>query len=219
MPEESGSLSSVGKLIPSVFYDLIARICPGVAFLVGIFWHKRHTFEHPVSNAWVGFFLLLGAGYLAGLVLTALSFVWGPLIGLPIQFGLDIPVSEWSRNDKIANVNPEAGATLAKMQAEATLAQNLLTAFIILWFADGGKGTLCLGLVMRHRMIIVLALGLTALFRTLAYLGRQQNLYEIYLPGSTERFDLRRYLDRLISRFRKADRPNPQKKLPFNKKS
>jgi len=193
MAEESGSLSSLGQLIPSVFYDLIARVCPGVAFLVALFWHKRHAIEHLVHNAWVGFFLLLGAGYIAGLLLTTLSLLWTVLIGLPIQCAFNIRINEWSRNDEIAEVNPEAGTTLAKMQAEATLAQNLLTGFVVLWIAVE-KGALCLGPIKHYPWAIFPVLGGSVVFRTAVYLGRQQKLYEMYFPERTPRRSLVRLL-------------------------
>lgn len=143
MAEESGSLSSLGKLIPSVYYDLIARICPGVGFLLALLWHKIHIFDGLVSNAWIAFFILLGAGYIAGLVLTALSSVYFFSVGWLLRRCLHVPLDDWHGNDKISKENPEVGMTLAKMGAEETLAQNLLIGFIILWIVNGRRA-LCL---------------------------------------------------------------------------
>jgi hypothetical protein len=184
MADESGPLPSLGNVIPSLYYDLIARVCSGVPFLVLLLWAQRQSFENLVSKSWIGFFLLLGAGYLAGLLLTPLSFLWNVLIGLPTRIILGIPFAElrrqWSRNDEIAAADKEAGTTLAKMEAEATLCQNLLSAFVVLIIANEKKNFLVPALG-DHRCIIFLALLLAALFRTVVYLGRQKSFYEIYI--------------------------------------
>ena len=93
MPDESAPLQSVSKLVPSVYYDLIARVCAGVPFLALLLWAQRESLRDLVSNAWIGFLLLLGAGYLAGLLLTSLSLLWSVLIGLPVRFFLRIPTA------------------------------------------------------------------------------------------------------------------------------
>lgn len=188
MAEESGALHSVGKLVPSIYYDLIARVCAGVPFLTLLLWTQRDSFKDLVTNAWIGFLLLLGAGYLVGLLLTPLSLVWSALIGLPIRIILRVPTADWrhgSRNDEIAAKDKEAGATLAKMQAEATLCQNLLSAFIVLIVAND-TGTFLVPALnaygTKYRWIIFGVLVTAAVFRTAAYLGRQNSLYEIYKP-------------------------------------
>jgi hypothetical protein len=86
------------------------------------------------------------------------------------------------RNDEISVRNAQAGATLAKMQAEATLCQNLFTGFLLLLVLnDTGLvlvplvNTLCPAV----RWLLLAILGLSAIFRIAAYCGRQNNLYEI----------------------------------------
>jgi hypothetical protein len=143
-----------------------------------------------LPNAWVGFLLLLGAGYLAGLLLTSLSLLWSALIGLPTRIILGVPMAELrrhgSRNDEIAAVDKEAGMTLAKMQAEATLCQNLLSAFIVLVIASE-TGTFTIPALANHgagyRWIVLVTLLATALFRTVAYLARQESLYKIHISN------------------------------------
>jgi hypothetical protein len=188
MADESGAFQSVGKVVPSVYYDLIARVCAGVPFLALLLWAQRESFKDLVSSAWIGFILLLGAGYLAGLLLTSLSLLWSALIGLPARTIFRMPTADWrhgSRNDEIAAKDKEAGATLAKMQAEATLCQNLLSGFLVLLIAND-TGTFSVSALSAHgpmyRWVIFLALLAAAVFRTVAYLGRQNSLYKIYLP-------------------------------------
>jgi hypothetical protein len=208
MPDESGPLLSLAQLLPSVYYDLIARVCAGVPFLALVLWTKRQSLDGLVSSSWVGFLLLLGAGYIVGLLLTPFTLFWSILIGLPTQIILfkkfrealwsrflnkksadgkkgivDDFSSLWSQYDEIAKANKEAGTTIAKMAAEATLSQNLLSGFVVLIIADEEKMHLMPSLGDRdaeYRWAIFLALLASAIFRTVAYLGRQDGLYRDY---------------------------------------
>src|SRR5579862_2372823 len=117
MADDSGPLLSVGQLVPGVYYDLIARVCAGVPFLVLLLWEDRYSLKDLAPNAWVGFLLLMGAGYLAGLLLTPVSVLWNIVIGLPTRLILNTPMNRgkpitrcdrivelqalWSRNDQI----------------------------------------------------------------------------------------------------------------------
>ena len=200
MADESGPLGSLSQLIPSVYYDLIARVCAGAPFLVLLLWEDKGSLRDLASNAWVGFLLLMGAGYLAGLVLTPLSFFWNVLIGLPIQIMLNKAVTGgkrirlsslmvtlwplWSRNDEIAAADKEAGTVVAKMQAEATLCQNLLSAYVVLIIANEKRSYLVPALGdhgSAFRWIVFLGLLAAAVFRTVTYLGRQNNLHRIHI--------------------------------------
>ncbi len=75
MPEEKGALEGLGKIIPGAFYDLIARVGSGIPLLAAVAWDPHAGFcEITVANL----VLLVGAGYVVGLVLTPLSMLLAP---------------------------------------------------------------------------------------------------------------------------------------------
>jgi hypothetical protein len=184
--EETGALESLGKVIPSIYYDLIARVCAGVPFLIVLLWQYRETFG---EITWAKLTLLIGAGYVVGLVLTSLSIIWSP-VNFVLMAILKIPLNNWRhglvRNDEIVAKDKEAGATLAKMQAEATLCQNLVDGLLMLIILNATSvfvvpaiaacSTAC-------RWTTVLILGLAAIFRSAVYLGRQDHLYHLYVKA------------------------------------
>jgi len=183
MAEESGALQTLGKVIPSIYYDLIARVCARVPFLVMLLWDRKDSFG---EITWVKLALLLGAGYVAGLVLTTLTVILLP-VDWVIAAILEVPTKSWQRNDAISERDKDAGATLAKMQAEATLCQNLFCAFLLLIVLHGiAKFPLPAldALAPAYRCVVLLMFGLAAIFRTSAYLGRQERLYKIYVSNS-----------------------------------
>jgi hypothetical protein len=190
MPEEPNPLHSLAELIPTAYYDLIARVCAGAPLLVLLLWGRRELSDYFPPKGGAGFLLLLGAGYLAGLLLTTFSTLWSMIFGLPVWVMLHQPIGEFlkgrtSRNDKIAEKNKEAGTTLAKMQAEATLCQNLLTAFLLLIIVKAEHNSWVPALDhLRggYRCAALLILLATAVVRTGLYLGRQSTLYNDYFP-------------------------------------
>jgi hypothetical protein len=167
MAEDSAPLVSLAQLIPSVYYDIIARVCAGVPFLVTLLWSQKDKVAKLALSPWVGFLLLLGAGYLTGLVLTSGSLLWDVLA-----------LQRWSRNDEIAAVDKDAGAVLAKMAAEAALCQNLLTAFVVLLIVNP---RVFVDHVAGYRWAICLSLLVAAVYRTVVYIRRQSSLYEIHV--------------------------------------
>ena len=56
--EEAGGLASLTKVVPSIYYDLIARVCAGVPFMAVLLWDKRSEFGEV---SWSKLALLLGA--------------------------------------------------------------------------------------------------------------------------------------------------------------
>jgi hypothetical protein len=230
MAEESGVLTSVANLIPKIYYDLIARISAGVPFLLLLFWpRKQDDFRFGTSDV-IDFILLLGAGYVAGLILTPPSAILGLIapgfFKLCIWLGSKAPPSasdgnavtaklgvrrlcawlnkqctpltnmqnieaahpkaslNWSRNDLIALYDKDAGATLAKMQAEAVLCMNLLTGYLLLIIANStgayNVSALCgRGSIFKWSIGILLAFAV--IHRQFAYLGRQCALYNAHV--------------------------------------
>ncbi len=142
---------------------------------------------------WAKLTLWIGAGYVAGLPLTLLSIVW-----IPIDFLLtaiqQIPVNNWRhelpRNDEIAAIDKEVAATLAKMQAGATLCQNLFCGFLVLVLLNS-TGAFPVPTVDAHgsacRWIMMLILGISAIFRTAVYLDRQDRLDKLLVRSPVAR--------------------------------
>jgi hypothetical protein len=137
--------------------------------------------------------LLVGAGYVAGLLLTPLSLLLAP-IDLLIMRVLRIHIGDWrrglSRNDEVAAKDKDAGATLAKMQAESTLCKNLFSAFLLLIILNDTHRVTVPAVDAygrASRWIILLILGSSAIFRTAVYLGRQNHLYEIVVRNPRAR--------------------------------
>jgi hypothetical protein len=180
MAEEPGGLGGIGNLIPSLYYDLIARVCAGVPFLGVLLWDYRGKFG---SVTWSKLTLLLGAGYVLGLILTPLSAPWD-LVQLLVRKVLKTPF-DWkegaSGGDEVDKKDKAAGATIAKMQAEAVLCQNLFTAFLVLVIINTEhKLTLIACCTIFCRSLILLVLALCAFQRTIAYLAREKRLHRIY---------------------------------------
>jgi hypothetical protein len=186
MADDTGALEGLGKIIPSAYYDLIARVCSGVPFLAILLWEHRGSFG---DVTWAKLTLVLGVGYIVGLVLTPLSFLWG-LLQLLVRRVLKMPAWKWREgpqlSDLISAKNKEAGATLAKMQAEAILCQNLFTAFLLLIIINkfspfapiSGCSACC-------RTLILLILGFSSAHRIAAYLYREKRLCGIYNRADT----------------------------------
>ena len=180
MAEEPGVLEGLGKIIPSIYYDLIARVCAGVPFLTVLLWDQRSKFG---DITWAKLTLLLGAGYVVGLVLTPLSLPWG-LIQLVVRRVLKMPIKfreGASLTDQIAAKDKEAGATLAKMQAEAILVENLFSAFIVLTLWSSAYPLELIAKCTRGSTFLILVLlGISVLHRITAYVIRENRLYHVY---------------------------------------
>jgi hypothetical protein len=189
MAEELESPKSLIGLVPNLYYDLIARVCAGVPFLALLLWSQKDSLKGLVPDNWVGFLLLTGAGYLSGLLLTPFSLVWSVVI-LPLQFLLlRVPGFDWrrtGRNEEIATKNKDAALNLSKMQAEATLCQNLVTAFVVLVFADK-SGAFPVQMFRNHgkgyQLIMFLVLLTAAVFQTMSYVVQQNRLHRFHLPS------------------------------------
>jgi hypothetical protein len=73
--------SGLWNSIPSLYYDLIARICPGMAFLIALSVQESDTTQHfsltklPTFSV-ASVVVLVALSYLVGMVLTGVSFVW-----------------------------------------------------------------------------------------------------------------------------------------------
>jgi hypothetical protein len=138
----------VASVVPSVYYDLIARVLPGAATIAGVMWASRATPLNLTSVTGLGEASLLlavaGAAYVVGLLITPLGSF---LCELPLRIlGSRVPSVRdfssqvlWKRIRKVEQADPAFGATLAKMAAEVTLCQNLVAAVVVMWVIPGGR--------------------------------------------------------------------------------
>jgi hypothetical protein len=194
MAEESGPLEALGKIVPSMYYDLIARVCSGLPFLVALLWDRKDMIG---ELTWVKLILALGAGYIAGLLLTPLSLPWG-LVHLLVRLILKMRIKDWQYGltlyDAILVKDKEAGGTLVKMQAEAVLCQNLFGAFIALIIINA-TGVMPVPLVKycsRSCFFIIFSiLAASSVNRIIAYLIRENRLYKIHVETAVSFLALR----------------------------
>jgi hypothetical protein len=166
------SAEKLGELIPSSYYDLVARVIPGIATIIGILWGVQYPLASVKSTTGLGDGALLlaglGCGYIAGLLLTTVAapIFAGPAWLLGKYCGTVRRYSHtllWARIDKIDRKNPKAGATLAKMAAEVTLCQNLFTGSLIMLCVSTRRVSvlwvttilILLALTVVHRVVIL----------------------------------------------------------------
>jgi len=202
MAEGSEGLKEVGSVIPSVYYDLIARVGSGAPFIVLLMWDARDRLswlENVVGSAGI-ILLVLMTGYIVGLLLTPVATMLCGIVIVSIrqavrkQLGF-YKYGDWNmvrvsrkisaRSDAIGLQDKDAGATLAKMSAEATLCQNLFIGFLILivasryGFVDSPTFD---GLTTESILIIGALLAISVVYRNVAFLFRQESYY-ILLRG------------------------------------
>jgi hypothetical protein len=174
----------LAMIVPSLYYDIIARVMPGAAFLKAVIPLQNLTITESSSD-WIRLLLLLGGGYLAGLILPLSALIVLPVDAF-IWLRSDQTFRDWllgSPNDAIGTKSAEAGSTIGKMQAEATLCGNVAAGLAV---AMALPKTMCIPLIAyvhdRYLLLIGFAfLILVANFRQAAYRGRQKNLYRMHV--------------------------------------
>ncbi|NBF12572.1 hypothetical protein [Pseudomonas sp. Fl4BN1] len=208
--ESGGGLTSIMNVVPNVYYDLIARVCPGMAFWIVL------SFKYPilpgveqedVPSAITGALLivLIILSYVSGIVFTGFAILWDllsiailactrnmtELMGLASQQPLRF-TQKWkavSKNiDQVIKENDGAGKILIKAMAEVTLCQNLLTGFVVLALLELNYKTPNFIPIPQYKMLyfcIAAALVASMLFRQAMFLGRVKDLHELYVkkPG------------------------------------
>jgi hypothetical protein len=194
-PAASQGLYSV---VPTLYYDLIARISPGVALLLFFYLYCfGSTPDMKHFPATVALFVMVVLGYLVGIILTGFCIVWDTLTFLVLgsigklraPLGLEKPtlIEQWEtvshRMESIADRSASGGQIVTKALAEVALCENLLT------------GAVCLGLlgqftraemfydVTSHLVeysLVILALLVSLLFRQAMFLGRVESLHRLH---------------------------------------
>lgn len=125
------------KLIPQIFFDLIARVVPGIASLLifacvwpGCDWacfldHSAAGHLNEMNVFAFAFFVPLGAGYVIGHLIA-------PIGKWLRQLTEQEPVTEpWRQYDWLRVHRPDAGALAAKIRAEYTMHFSLAAAFLL----------------------------------------------------------------------------------------
>lgn len=131
--------SSVGSLVPQLFYDLISRVIPGSVIVPVILcsWWGPADFWKCFAKVWYSLSLENAPSFLAGLFLLALTYSTGVLLR-----GLGYMLSGASRKifghgsgidmDKYYRIKvalPSAGGRVTKMKAEVSMAEVMVLGF------------------------------------------------------------------------------------------
>lgn len=125
------------RLIPQMFFDLLARVVPGVVLLViAAALHTNGGWKDLLNIAAGGsldpanafafaFFIPLGVGFVLGHLIAPIGKTLGGWVRHP---GFKAP---WREYDWLRMHRPDAGALVAKIRAEYTMHYSLAAAFAI----------------------------------------------------------------------------------------
>jgi len=125
------------RLVPQLFFDLLARVVPGVVLLVVVAaLHPSRSWPdlldiaagHKLNadNAFAfAFFVQLGLGFVLGHLIAPIGKTMGGWVRHP---GFKAP---WREYDWLRMHRPDAGALVAKIRAEYTMHYSLAAAFAI----------------------------------------------------------------------------------------
>ena len=134
----SDPLETAAKLVPDLYYDLIARVIPGGAALAAVVFSVPNGVLKTVHHDYKIWFLLFG-GYLAGMLLTGASAV---LFDLLLVGALTKVKPAWARAvggrehylvvERVSRSHPEQNVNIWKMVAEKVCFENGIVAVILL---------------------------------------------------------------------------------------
>lgn len=199
-------VSSLLNFIPSAYYDLIARVCPGMAFWVALSYKLNIIIsfspaKQQATLSGADLFILILLSYVSGIVLTGFCIFWDILSIFilerePFRTVLNLANSatftqRWKQVsvniDQVSKENDTAGRILVKAMAEVTLCQNLLSGLIVLvciGTISGGDAFYALQLEKNYcwyYLAIGFSLFVAMLFRQAMFLGRVMDLHAIYI--------------------------------------
>lgn len=187
MAEDEPPLKSVGEVVPSLYYDLIARVCAGVPFVLLLVNYQAEKLKPLTSTMGASGTVLLVVlfGYLLGLLLTPLAgSIAGPIqlllkkkLGLDRLRWMDYLLEISRRSDAIGVKDRGMGAVIGKMGAERILCQNLLLGSLTVVVLDMRHGYQ-LGSPVLEWLIVAL-LAILVIQRNVAFLLRQSQLYSL----------------------------------------
>lgn len=225
--EKGEGWAGVVNVVPTIYYDLIARIIPGMGFLFviaaalpsaesaahrsplieAVFEVKKISTEH--------IFVLLVLSYLAGMVLTGASLVWDAFSFLIIRLlglGKNLGLSSWDFKKEWASVaesmertiraSESAGGIVTKALAELALCQNLLSGCLVLAALGSiGDADRLAPSFVQYRLAyctIFAALLVSMLFRYLMFLGRLKILDKLYCDQEHRELLIGRVVHQLV---------------------
>jgi hypothetical protein len=194
-------LSSLLNFVPSAYYDLIARVCPGMAFWVTLSYKMDFIITPGKPQTLVSgadLFILILLSYVSGIVLTGFCVIWDAisifiLERAPFCTALNLAsaatfTQRWKQVsvsiDQVSKANDTAGRILVKAMAEVTLCQNLLTGLIVLACIGSFSGDLkfyAFQPYYPYYLAIGCSLFCAMLFRQAMFLGRVMDLHGLYL--------------------------------------
>lgn len=184
----------IGDLVPSVYYDLIARVSSGFPLVALILYEHKpavQVLKELVGGGGIALVVLM-MSYLVGILLTPLGNILDLLVRIAwknhhglsecsvIKFDEKLAL----QREQIDGMDKDAGRTLAKMLAEKTLSQNILASFLV--FRTFDKLQLYSHHVPEICVLAILAL-ISGLYRGIAYLGRHQSIYNHFFPTNQQR--------------------------------
>ncbi|HRE72940.1 MAG TPA: hypothetical protein PLC14_20860 [Accumulibacter sp.] len=186
-------LESAGKIVPDMYYDLIARIIPGGAYLSAIVFSSDDKSLLAQLDTKYGFVFIVIGGYIIGMILTGISSL---VVDLLVPAALKWA---WARGasaiggasyyvnlERAVENEPQQAARTWKMAAEKVCFENGLVACALLYFflpptAAGMQ-------VHEHLLIFSTGVAIAWLLRTAALYGRVMTANSKY------------FLDRLTNR-------------------
>ncbi|MEW8632331.1 MAG: hypothetical protein AB2591_20245 [Candidatus Thiodiazotropha sp.] len=124
------------KISPIGLYDLLARVLPGAALILALFWAREQPIDKFVNSVGIPdsigtYLLLLGASFIVGILLSsiagaifeiflqAISKIHSPLVAYTAN-------DYWRRMDIVGRREAGPGEVLAKIAAEVTMCEGLI---------------------------------------------------------------------------------------------
>lgn len=186
----SDAIEKLAAVVPSAYYDVVARIVPGASIIAAFMWVHKTSLDTVATRTGVRgaglAAVAIGASYLLGLLLTPLGSLVceGPIVVvaklIPRSGLADLSSARlWKAIAEVDAYQPQAGATLAKMSAEAALCQNLLAGVLVVWLMSWNTLPLSVGLGATTLCAV------NVLFRTVVLLRRVDELRRAAPSGIT----------------------------------
>lgn len=182
------TLDALSSVVPQVYFDIIARVIPGsVTIGICLFGNTNITKSFYEMDGFVQIIILLGAGYVIGMLLTAIS---SSVLGLSMalvtkwipSISLLSPSRIYAHVDTIYSKNKVQGEILLKMLAETFLCLNLLTGFAVISILGTIKGVFDISMLLSFHKIhvsILIVLAIAVVQRLWAFTIRIKGISKL----------------------------------------
>lgn len=137
----SSPLDEAAKLVPDLYYDLIARILPGGSLLAALVFSLPSSALLVVVHEKYGLWFLAFGGYISGMLLTAISsiivdVILGGIISIknPTLANTIGGHEHYLKVERTVRSHPEQSVRLWKMVAEKVCIENGIVAVLALRF-------------------------------------------------------------------------------------